>query len=230
MAVTGTKRRRDEIVVFWIRKRATCAGCGAEVGGGFVRLEGRTPHCLDCADIGHLDYLPRGDAALTRRAAKHSRLRAVVVRWSPARKRYERQGILVEPEALARAEEECLSDADARAARRVREAERRAALDERYVRDFARAVGERYPLAPAGAEDEIAAHACAKHSGRVGRSAAAKSLEPQAVDLAVAAHVRHRLTPYDDYLMMGWDRSDARAGVARQVRDILAAWRGGPGA
>ncbi|MEA2587349.1 MAG: hypothetical protein QOH66_276 [Actinomycetota bacterium] len=40
-----------------------------------------------------------------------------------SRKRYERQGILVEEAALAQAEEECLSDADLGAARRAREAE-----------------------------------------------------------------------------------------------------------
>jgi len=38
------------------------------------------------------------------------------VRFSRARRRYERQGVLVDEAALARAEAECLSDADARAA------------------------------------------------------------------------------------------------------------------
>jgi hypothetical protein len=41
----------------------------------------------------------------------------VVVRWSRARKRYERLGLLVEEAALARAEEECLADAAIREAR-----------------------------------------------------------------------------------------------------------------
>jgi hypothetical protein len=42
----------------------------------------------------------------------------VVVRWSRSRKRYERQGILAESEAIERAEPECLSDAEVRARHR----------------------------------------------------------------------------------------------------------------
>ena len=75
----------------------------------------------------------RGDATLTRRATKHSPLSAVVVRWSRARKRYERQGTLVDEATLARAEAECLGDAEAREAQRQRAAERREAVDREYV-------------------------------------------------------------------------------------------------
>ena len=56
--------------------------------------------CLECADLDHLEFLPSGDAALTRRASTHSRLKAVVVQFSRARRRYERQGVLIESEAL----------------------------------------------------------------------------------------------------------------------------------
>ena len=56
--------------------------------------------CLACADLDHLVFLPAGDAAVTRRARKCSALAAVVLKWSQARKRYERQGLLVEPQAL----------------------------------------------------------------------------------------------------------------------------------
>jgi hypothetical protein len=66
--------------------------------------------CLSCGDLDHLIFLPSGDAALTRRARKHSTLSAVVLKWSRARNRYERQGLLVEEEALKKAEEECLAD------------------------------------------------------------------------------------------------------------------------
>jgi len=47
--------------------------------------------------------MPSGDAALTRRATKASRLSAVVVRRSTRRNRYERQGILAEPAAIEQA-------------------------------------------------------------------------------------------------------------------------------
>ena len=106
-----------EIVVFWIIRDSVCAECGDELGKGrFLRLEAERPLCLACADLDHLVFLPRGDAALTRRASRYSTLRAVVVRFSRARKRYERQGVMVEEAALARAEQECLSDAEAIAA------------------------------------------------------------------------------------------------------------------
>jgi len=64
--------------------------------------------CLECADLNHLEYLPSGDAALTRRSKKYSKLTAVVLKWSKARKHYERQGLLVEVEALEKAEEKQL--------------------------------------------------------------------------------------------------------------------------
>ena len=53
------------------------------------------------------------------------RLSAVVVKWSPARKRYERQGLLVENEALEHAEKECAADEDARKQARAKAAARR---------------------------------------------------------------------------------------------------------
>ena len=142
-------------------------------------------------------FLPAGDAALTRRSRKYSALSAVVLKWSRARKRYERQGLLVEEAALDRAEQECLADSDARARRREREAERRAVLDEAYVAQFAAGVRELFPSCPPGRELVIAEHACLEYSGRVGRWAAAKALDAEAVRLAVVAHVRHAETDYD---------------------------------
>lgn len=100
----------DDIVVFSILKPSTCAECGTELlKGSLLRMEKQKPLCLECADLDHLVFLPRGDVALTRRSRKHSVLSAVVVRFSRSRKRYERQGLLVESGALERAQEECLS-------------------------------------------------------------------------------------------------------------------------
>ena len=62
------------------------------------------PHCLRCARLDHLVFLPARDANRTRRAHRASSLTAVVVRFSRSRKRYERQGLLVEPAALDAAE------------------------------------------------------------------------------------------------------------------------------
>lgn len=58
--------------------------------------------CLKCASLAHLEYLPAGDAAVTRRATKYSSLRVVVMKKSAARKCSERQGIPTEPEANRR--------------------------------------------------------------------------------------------------------------------------------
>jgi hypothetical protein len=183
--------------------------------------------CLNCADLDHLVFLPSGDAALTRRSRKHSGLSAVVVQWSHARKRYERQGLLVENEALERAEKECAADGDARKLARARAAARRAELDLEYVRSFADRVREIYPFCPAAREHLIAEHACRKYSGRVGRSAAAKALDEEAVRFAVKAHVRHAETNYDDMLLKGIDRREARENVYSKVSDILDRWKHG---
>ncbi len=223
---SGPPAPSPEILVFWTRRPSVCDECGSELGGdSFIRLIDGRALCMECADLDHLVFLPRGDATLTRRASKHSGLRAVVVRWSPARKRYERQGVLVEDEALRRAEEECERDAGPRAEARARAAAQRERADRRYVDQFARAIGERYPSCPPGEDLVIAEHACRKYSGRVGRSAAAKRLDQEAIDVAVRASVRHGHTSYDAHLMAGWDQADARAAVAEEIERILAQWK-----
>ncbi|MGH3516461.1 MAG: hypothetical protein ACRDQ7_03410 [Haloechinothrix sp.] len=110
------QNKAPDIVVFMPHRDWTCATCGQT--DGFLVMENAGPLCLDCADMGHLVFLPSGNAALTRRAKKASALSAGVVRWARTRKRYERQGILVEEEALELAEEQCLADAEVRERRR----------------------------------------------------------------------------------------------------------------
>jgi hypothetical protein len=151
----------------------------------------------------------------------------VVLEWSRHRKRYERQGLLVEEAALEQAEQECLADADARARRREREAERRETLDQEFVARFAARVRELFPHLPAGREKVIAEHACQKYSGRVGRSASAKNLDAEAVRLAVIAHVRHAETNYDELLVQGDERWLARGEVQNQINRVLGRWESG---
>jgi hypothetical protein len=224
--VSSHPRKRDDIVVFQIVRDSACAECGTELlKGEFLRMENERPHCLACADLDRLVFLPSGDPALTRRAGRHSKLRAVVVRFSRSRGRYERQGVLVDEEALARAEVECLSDADARRLARARAAERRSALDAAYVEAFASRLGELFPRCPPDERRAIAEHACQKYSGRVGRSAAAKALDEHAVGLAVRAHVRHAHTEYDELLGRGVERHEARSRIAGLLERRLAEWR-----
>jgi hypothetical protein len=52
-------------------------------------------------------------------------------------------------------------------------------------------------------------------------------LDADAICLAVAASVRHVDTDYDELLMSGTDRDDARQRVRPQVDAILTAWRDG---
>ena len=61
-------------------------------------------------------------------------------------------------------------------------------------------------------------------SGRVGRSAAGQALDEQAITLAVLASIRHEDTGYDDLLMSGVSRDEARARTRPVIDRILAAW------
>ena len=52
----------------------------------------------------------------------------------------------------------------------------------------------------------------------------AKALDPEAVDLALRAHIRHELTDYDEHLLGGLERREARELVAPEVARILDDW------
>jgi len=223
----------EELKVFISHRASTCAECKEELGKhAWITLKGEPGSgdtgalCLACADLDHLTFLPSGDAALTRRSSKYSKLKAVVLKWSRARKRCERQGILVEEEALQKAEEECLHDQEARQRRQIREAERRAEADVEFIKKFTVRIRELFPNAPRGREATIAEHACIKYSGRVGRSAAAKELEPAEIRLAVIAHIRHTETRYDEFLAEGMERSEARSEVQDAISSVLNKWEG----
>jgi hypothetical protein len=226
-AAAGPTQKSGEILVFLIRNETKCSECGAELyRGAMITLrQDKGALCLACADLDHLELLPSGDAAITRRAAKRSSLRAVVLRWSRTRNRYERQGILAESEAIDRAETECVADAEQRRRQSERRTTREAELDRRFVKEFARAIRLQWPGCPTEEATRIAEHACLKYSGRVGRSAAAKRLDPEAVKFAVVAAVRHRFTDYDRLLLRGVERSEARALVSDAVARKLQSWQ-----
>jgi len=218
----------NQLKVFISSRESTCSECGENLGShAWITLAGdRGALCLTCADLDHLVFLPSGDPALTRRTKKNSRLHAVVLKWARARKRYERQGLLVEEDALERAETECLADAEIRQAKRIRDAERRDILDKEYVKRYSEQMRRCYPHMPSGLEVKIAEHACLKYSGRVGRSEAAKRFDEESITLAVVAHVRHTKTAYDDLLMRGMDRHDARTLVREKIDRVLEQWQG----
>jgi len=224
----GSVGPSELVVVFEkVSEEGNCSECGAELlKGALLLMEKGQPLCLACADLDELVFLPAGDAALSRRARKHSSLAAVVVRFSRARKRYERQGLLVTEEALGRAEAECAADAPARAAARARAAVARDEEDREFVAALAGAILQRYPGCPPAAARRIAEHTGRRRSGRVGRSAAGRALDAAAVDLAVIAHIRHAHTNYDELLMRGRERLEARVLVREGIQRVLAQWSG----
>jgi hypothetical protein len=203
----------------------TCVACGGT--DSYLFLEHDQPHCLACADLGHLVFLPAGNAALSRRARKASTLSAVVIRFNRARKRYERQGLLVEEQAVEVAEEQCLADADVRARRRERDRERRAVEDVDFQARFAAEILRLFPGCPPPRAEAIAGHAGLRGSRRVGRSAAGRALDETAVTLAVVASIRHEDTEYDALLMSGVEREAARDRVRADIDRVLDAWRAG---
>lgn len=219
----GQPGRAPDLLVIEPLHEFTCTGCGGT--GPYLIMEDPGPLCLACADLDHLVFLPAGDAALSRRARSGSGLSAVVVRFSRSRKRYERQGILVEEPALERAEEQCLADADLRQRRRARDAERRADQDVAFQARLAQEISLLFPGCPPRRAEAIAEHAAVRGSGRVGRSAAARALDPGAIRLAVVASVRHEDTGYDHLLMSGTARDVAREQVKTKIDKILNAWQ-----
>lgn len=214
-----------ELLVIMAKKPFSCTGCGTAYDPGrMLTMEDPGPVCLACADLDHLEFLPSGNTALTRRSKKASRLSAVVVRWSSARKRYERQGILAETEAIGQAEAACLDDQEVRERRRARDAERRAQIDEEFVAELAAAIRDQFPGCPADRAERIAEHAGARGSGRIGRTQAGRAFEPDAVRLAVVASVRHEDTGYDELLSTGVPREAARDRILFEVDAVLDRW------
>ncbi|WP_079078708.1 DUF2293 domain-containing protein [Streptomyces sp. DSM 15324] len=228
MAALATPSSRTGLLVVQPLRRKYCAACRRGPQPMLV-LEEDGSRCLDCADLGHLVFLPRGDTALTRRSREESGLSAVVVRFNRRKGRYERQGVLVEEAGLARAEQRCLADAEARRRRRLRDARRRAAADARFTEAFTAEILRLLPGCPVARAGEIAAHASVRGSGRVGRSAAGRALTEGAVISAVAASVRHLETPYDELLMNGVPRNEARRRIGARVEARLREWREGEG-
>ncbi|MFD4194390.1 DUF2293 domain-containing protein [Amycolatopsis thermoflava] len=223
--LTERQNKAPDLAVTIAGNDWTCAGCATRGATGDLHLpEGDGHLCLACADFDHLVFLPAGNAALSRRAKLESTLAVLVLRFNRRRKRHERQGILVEEAALERAEQQCLADEDVRARRRERDAHRRAAQDVEFQAAFAEVVRRLYPGCPAERAQLIAEHAGTRGSGRVGRSAAGRALDEEAVRLAVIASVRHLDTAYDRLLMDGVPRADARERIRADLDRVLEGW------
>jgi hypothetical protein len=97
-------RPGDLVAILPLNSDWKCHRCGGT--GDLPVMDDTGPACLRCVGLDDLEFLSAGNALLTRRAKAKSERHAVVVRFSRTRRRYERQGLLVEPQALAQARRE----------------------------------------------------------------------------------------------------------------------------
>lgn len=222
-ASPATDEKVPDLVVLETQDEFECDECGNH--DEFLMMDTGNAVCMSCADLDHLVFLKSGNATLSRRARKESGLTAIVVRPDPRRRnRIWRVGILVEPDALDRAEQQCFDDEEVRARRRVKDAQRRELLDEKFVRQFTTEIRLLFPKIPADRAEAIATHAALRGSGRVGRSAAGQALDERAVRHAVVASVRHEDTDYDALLMKGVPRQEARDQIWQRIDEMLTSW------
>lgn len=216
----------DQLFVYIAQWKSFCAHCRDAIRPGAFHAGLRADaRCLACAGLADRMFVEPGDAALTRRATRESKMPAIVMRPNVRNKRFDRAGILVERDALQRAKCSCMLDADVREAKREKSREHRDRVDASYIVDFASCIRAEFPSIAPGIDRAIAEHACVRGSRRVGRTAFARSLDRNAVILAVRAHVRHRETPYDALLANGTQVGEARRMIQPKMDQVLARWR-----
>jgi hypothetical protein len=97
--IEEASRAPELVVVQPLKSDWACHRCSGS--GDLLMMENPGPVCLRCMGLDDLEFLPAGDALLSRRVKAKSARFAIVVRFSRSRRRYERQGLLVEPQALS---------------------------------------------------------------------------------------------------------------------------------
>src|SRR5260370_18516565 len=97
--VEKASRAPELVIIQPLNTEWICHRCGGT--GDLLMMETPGPACLRCVGLDDLAYLPAGDALLTRPAQSKSTRYAVVLCFSRNRRPYQRQGLLVEPQALA---------------------------------------------------------------------------------------------------------------------------------
>lgn len=111
MSTDKPATRKKAPAVYQIVRASRCYSCDAKQEvGSLVKLNNvddeREVLCSKCAGLDTLEFLPSRDARLTQLAKKHSKQNYVVKKWSELWKCYERQGLLLEKEAIERARAE----------------------------------------------------------------------------------------------------------------------------
>ncbi len=105
------KEKATKEVVYSLSRASRCHGCDKKLElGEIVKLrkseEDREALCRSCSKLNGHELIVKGNAKITRLATKYSKVSYVVMKWSEVWKTYERLGILAEPAAVDRAEEE----------------------------------------------------------------------------------------------------------------------------
>ncbi len=109
-AEKSTEKSAKE-VVYSLSRASRCHSCDKKLQPGeIVKLqkseEDREALCRSCSKLDGYELIVKGNAKITRLATKYSKMSFVVMKWSEVWKTYERLGILAEPEAVDRAQEE----------------------------------------------------------------------------------------------------------------------------
>ncbi|MDG4663696.1 DUF2293 domain-containing protein [Mycobacterium sp. 236(2023)] len=156
------------------------------------------------AGLGHLVFLPAGDAALTRRTTKTARLTITVRRVYT---RSTREGILAEQRDIERAAQQCLADT---------------APADGLRREITEGIRAEFPGCPTARAGGIA-YLLAVDGGH----APSACMHPDTICEWVAESVRRVDTGYDDLILSGVEPADARRLVQPRVDDMLDTWRSG---
>lgn len=103
--------KEKDPALYMLARASRCCGCDRKLPvNELARLSKKENeeevHCTSCAGLSHLEFLPTGNAALTKSAKKYSKERFVVFKWSDLWKSYERKGMMLEKEAIRKAEAE----------------------------------------------------------------------------------------------------------------------------
>ncbi len=101
-------------IAYCLSRKSRCYRCDKMLEKGSIAQlvhgsEDREVLCAQCAGIDTLEALPKGNAKLTRLASKYSQVKYSLLKWSELWKAYERQGLLLEPQAIKQAKEELTS-------------------------------------------------------------------------------------------------------------------------
>ncbi|PLB33766.1 DUF2293 domain-containing protein [Aspergillus candidus] len=162
-------------------------------------------------------FVPRGDVYITRncRAKTKQSHRIVHLVWDRSAKI--KLGIRVPADVHAAVLELASATADSRANATM-------ARDEKDLAHSQQLLRSQFPLMPDESMKIILDHAFRKGSGRVGRSS--NLTDHHKATLAVEAHIRHALTPYEDLLRAGVKRQTARHSVWGMIQSIKETWEG----